>query len=132
MALSRTAFQIAAAGLISTLSASHQASADDYRDYVYIGCTTVAYLTGAPSGSLNGSVEAKCQVSNEHLGGCYGPVMTSTSKGTPGGGSCTSDYIVEGAVNGVHKDGWMHVIHYAHFDSVAKDRDNIKCSMGGE
>src|ERR1700752_1347521 len=98
MALSRTTFQLAAAGLISTLLASHQASAEDYKAYVYIGCTTVPKtLPGAPDGSLSGSVEAKClPPSNQSLGGCAGPVVTSTSKGTPGSGYCASDFVVQG------------------------------------
>ena len=59
MALLRT---IAAAVLFSTLSASQQASAQGDKDNLYIGCTQVANtLTGAPEGSLTGSVGASLE-----------------------------------------------------------------------
>jgi hypothetical protein len=141
MALSKTTFRIAAAVLISTLSASQQASTQGYKDQIYIGCTELANtLQGAPEGSLRGGVNASCQVSGQGLGGCGGQITTSVSKGTPGGGTCASAYVVQGTVNGVQcqskvvsrpADGWNGSIHYAHFDSVVKDGDNITCSMGG-
>ena len=45
-----------------------------------------------------GKVTATCVQNNTPLGGYYGAVTESTTKGNQGGGICPSDYIVSGSV----------------------------------
>jgi hypothetical protein len=142
MALSKAAFGIAAAFLISALLGSQQGRAQNPEDdWVYTGSTGVANPLKYTGDLPRGVVTPICEATKAPLGGYAGQVMTSTTKGNPGGGPCGSSYVVAGSVNEVPctpkvvnrpDTGWNRSIHYAHFGSVVVEGDRVACSMGGE
>jgi hypothetical protein len=112
---------------------------------VTIGFTTVAKTLNDRGNPLQGTVRAVCKDSGAALGGASGGITTSTTKGTPGGGVCNSDYIVTGSASGLNipeepcasaevsrpSGGWTRSIYYAFFDTVIVTNGMVVCTMGG-
>lgn len=142
MALSKAAFGIAVALLISALMGSQQGWAQNPNDdWVYVGSTGVANPLKYTGNPPRGVVTPICEATKAPLGGYAGQVVTGTTKGSQGGGPCGSNYIVTGSVNDVPctpkvvnrpVKGWNRIIHYAHFGSVVVEGNRVVCSMGGE
>lgn len=140
---------IACAALIAGLLGAQQGHTQDRADYLTIGSTGVARPLQS-SVPLRGNVGAYCVNGNARLSGYSGPVTDSTTKGAPGSGYCSGDYVVRGSVEqpgggpgsppvecaaqtvARPQDGWNGNIHYAHFGSVVVTGNKVVCSMGGE